>query len=96
LSQASIPPYGYYVDGFQRHFRDSEGPKKYDYNYYAAAYRYGYDLAADQRYKGKTWEEVQADARSGWESAGHTPLWEDVKEIVRHAWEEVAGGQDSG
>jgi len=54
LTQSSIPPYAYYVDGFQRHHRDSKGPKKYDHNYYAAAYRYGHDLAANQRYKGKT------------------------------------------
>ena len=57
-----------------------------DYDYYRPAYRYGYESAA--RYRGRTWEDAEADLRTGWDRYEHRgdSAWENVKEAVRDAW----------
>jgi hypothetical protein len=58
-----------------------------------AAYRYGVHAAVS--YPGKSWDEIEADLRRGWE----TPVqhiegiehaieadWDDVQEVVHDAW----------
>ena len=35
---------------------------------YEPAYRYGYDLAGNARYRGRDWAALEADARRDWES----------------------------
>ena len=63
----------------------------YDYDYWQPAYRYGYD--ASGRYRGKVWDDVESDLRSGWDRYEHrgTSTWENVKHAVRDAWDRVTG-----
>src|SRR4029453_1267929 len=42
---------------------------------YEPAYRYGYALAGNARYRGRDWPAVEADARRDWESR-HGGTWE--------------------
>jgi stress response protein YsnF len=59
------------------------------YEEYQPAYRYGYDLAAGERYAGRSWEDIESDARREWESRNPDSAWDRVKASVRHAWERV-------
>lgn len=54
------------------------------------AYRYGYDLSNDQRYRGRQWSEVENDARLDWER-NRPGTWEKMKNGIRHAWDSVRG-----
>lgn len=45
------------------------------------AYRYG--QAAQARYPGKMFAEVETPLRKGWEDSGETAAWADVKDAVR-------------
>lgn len=73
---------------------------RYSWNQYSPAYRYGYNLATDQRYAGRDWAEVEADARRNWEMENEG-TWQDFKDAVRYGWEQVkdalgVGGYDAG
>jgi hypothetical protein len=61
------------------------------FDYYRPGYRYGFEAA--NRFRGKQWDAVEADLRSGWdryEQRGQS-TWENVKDAVRDAWNRVVG-----
>lgn len=59
------------------------------YEYYQPGYRYGFESA--NRYRGRLWNEVESDLRSGWERYEHRAksTWENIKDAVRDAWDRV-------
>ena len=56
------------------------------YDDYDPAYRYGHGLAADARFQGRDWDEIEADVRGDWEQRHPGSAWERFKGAVRHAW----------
>jgi hypothetical protein len=65
---------------------------------YEPGYRYGYEMANDTRYRGRQWNEVESDLRSGYGSwaqrSGYRDepnAWERFKEGVRETWDNVRG-----
>lgn len=77
-----------YDTDFRHHFETTAYATDYTYDQYRPAYRYGYDLAADDQYRDKDWDMIENDARSNWESR-NPGTWERFKASVRHAWEEL-------
>jgi len=57
------------------------------FSYYEPAYRYGVDAA--HRYRGQSWDQIEANLDKGWESPGQH--WSDIKDAVRDAWDRVTG-----
>jgi hypothetical protein len=57
------------------------------YDEFDPAYRYGHAMASDSRYDGRSWDEVEQDARAEWERRHPQRAWERFKRAVRHAWE---------
>jgi uncharacterized protein (TIGR02271 family) len=59
------------------------------YEVHEPAYRYGYNLATDERYRDVSdWGKVESSARTSWEK--HNPgTWDRFKDSVRHAWDKV-------
>jgi len=55
------------------------------------AYRFGYRMADDLRYHGKSWPEVEGDLRQIYLRENPTSTWESVKDAVRYGWERVSG-----
>jgi uncharacterized protein (TIGR02271 family) len=80
-----------FASDFRSNFTTKYGNRGYSYDRYEPAYRYGYTLANDQRYKGKDWSVIEADARRDWEKNYQGSAWEDFKEAVRYGWERVKG-----
>lgn len=83
--------------GFREHYGAQYVGSGHDYDWYAPAYRYGYDLAMDERWdQYDTWDELEADARRGWEqtesAAGRA--WDDFKDAIRRGWEDVRDAMD--
>lgn len=67
---------------------------------YEPAYRFGHDLGHREEYRGQDWATVEPHARQHWESGGGASgdesggmkgAWEDFKDSVRHAWDQVTG-----
>ena len=67
------------------------GPDYYDR--FRPAFRYGFDSA--RHHVGRTWDDAESDLRRGWESYPHrassSPVWDEIKEAVRDAWDRVVG-----
>jgi len=78
-----------YDPDFRTHYQSSfSGMGSYDR--FQPAYRYGYTLATDNRYQGRSWSEVEPEARRAWNSQNQN-TWEDFKDAVQYSWDKVRG-----
>jgi hypothetical protein len=70
---------------FRQHCTRTFGVRGLTYDQCSPAYRYGYDLAGDERYRGE-WSTVEPEARRGWESR-HRGTWDQFRDAVRYSWD---------
>jgi hypothetical protein len=73
---------------FRQHFENSTLATDYTYDQFRPAYRYGYDLATDETFRGRDWVDIEMDARRRWDER-NPGTWDRFKDSVRHAWEEI-------
>jgi hypothetical protein len=81
-------------------WRENYGGRPYatgrNYEEFRPAYKYGYE--SGRHHMGRTWNEVEADLRTGWDRyegrGGAESAWEKVKDAVRDAWHRVTGQTD--
>jgi uncharacterized protein (TIGR02271 family) len=76
---------------FRRDFQTNYGTSGASYDTYAPSYRYGYDMASDPRYKGKSFSEVESDLRTDYSSRYPNSTWDKMKNSVRYGWDKVTG-----
>jgi hypothetical protein len=81
--------YQTYDETFRTHYNDTYRTTGRDYDSYQPAYRYGYNLAYDERYMDRDWDEIEPEARRDWEREHPDSLWENVKDAIENAWNEV-------
>ena len=72
---------------FQRRYATSGA----SYDTYQPAYRYGYEIASDPRYKGRSFDEVESDLRTDYGRRYPKGAWEKMKDAVRYGWDKVTG-----
>jgi uncharacterized protein (TIGR02271 family) len=77
-----------YSDDFRKHYVTAFGDRGVAYTDYEPAYRYGYELGTNERYRGRDWAALEADARRDWE-ARHPSTWERFKDAIRYGWDKV-------
>ena len=77
-----------YERTFRGHFRDSDISDRYAYDDVVPAYRFGYTLANNERYRNQKWEDLEPEARQAWEEKNRG-TWDDVRDSVQHSWREV-------
>lgn len=77
-----------YDNRFRQHFESHVFAGDADYHTYEPAYRYGYNLARDERFRGSNWEDLEMEAHRSWDER-NPGTWERFKDTIRHAWEEV-------
>jgi uncharacterized protein (TIGR02271 family) len=82
-------PFELYDNDFRTYHQSSPGAQL-QYESAAPAYRYGYDVATSQYYRGRDWDAIEREARGPWEQK-NPGTWEQAKEAVRHAWAKVTG-----
>lgn len=81
-----------YDDDFRTHFKSRYGTdRSLRYEDYAPAYQYGYTSASDERYRGRSWDEVEPTLRTDYERRYPNSAWERFKDSVRYGWEKVTG-----
>lgn len=75
---------------FRDHFETSiYGTHGFTYEQYLPAYRYGYDLATNERFREMNqWDELEPEARRYWDER-NPGTWDQFKDAVRRAWAEV-------
>lgn len=76
-----------YEPDFRNHYQTTYADSGYDFNQVQPAYRYGYDLAGTGRYQGKSWNEVEPQARADWQRQHPETDWNNVRDAVRYSWE---------
>ena len=79
-----------YEADFRGHYTTSLASRGHPYERWSPGYRYGYELASDQRYAGRDWTAIEVDARRDWE-ARHQGTWDEFKDTIRYAWDKVHG-----
>jgi uncharacterized protein (TIGR02271 family) len=81
-----------YDDDFRQDFNARYGSTRgAKYETYAPAYQYGYRMASDERYRGRSWNEVEANLRTDYERDYPGGKWEQMKDSVRYGWEKITG-----
>lgn len=88
-SMGSATTYETFDPDFRTHYQSSFSGRG-DWNRYQPAYRYGWTLANDERYRGRNWSEVEPEARKAWNSQNQNS-WEDFKDAVQYSWDKVRG-----
>jgi hypothetical protein len=43
----------------------------------------------DKRYRGWDWDRLEPEARRTWQERYPKTLWDDIKDAVRYAWENI-------
>jgi uncharacterized protein (TIGR02271 family) len=79
--------YADYDSDFRTHWQTNYSSAGGTYEDYQPAYRYGSTLASDDRYRGRSWNDIETDARQDWETRNPGGTWERFKAAVRHGWE---------
>jgi uncharacterized protein (TIGR02271 family) len=76
---------------FRSDYQQRYGAAGSAYDTYLPAYQYGYTTASDPRYRGRSFEESEADLRADYERRYPASTWERMKDAVRFGWERVTG-----
>jgi uncharacterized protein (TIGR02271 family) len=77
-----------YMEDWRGHYNTNYANSGYTFEQFTPAYRYGYNLANNQQYRGRQWTEIESDARMQWEER-NPGTWDQFKDSVRNAWERV-------
>ena len=62
------------------------------YDEYKPAYSYGSEMARNEKYRGRQWNDVESDLRTDWDSRyanGGQSTWEKMKAAVRQGWDRM-------
>jgi len=62
-----------------------------NFNDYAPAYRFGSTLAADPRYSGRNYSEIEPELRAEYGRKYPESAWDRVKDAVRYGWDRATG-----
>lgn len=80
-----------YSRDFRTNYNNQYASGGRDYTYYEPAYRYGYDLAGREQYRGRSWEEIEPQARLDWERTHPDRSWNDFRDAAYFAWQRTTG-----
>lgn len=74
---------------YRQHYEANLAASGDQYDAYEPAYRYGYDMASTETYRGRPWKDVEPALRTEWEGRNPGSTWEKIKAAVRHGWEKI-------
>jgi hypothetical protein len=78
-------------DECRRDFETHQGTSGATWSTMEPAYQYGHRMAADPRYRGRSWAEVEGEIRASYAREQPHSQWDSVKDAVRYGWERVSG-----
>ena len=71
-------------EGFRSHF-ESNYSASGNFEDYEPAYRYGFDLASEDTFKGKPWSDARSDVKRRWDEERNEP-WFKFDQAVEHGY----------
>ncbi|MDY0975599.1 general stress protein [Massilia sp. CFBP9012] len=76
---------------YRNHWNSVYGAGGEAYDEYRPAYSYGSEMALNDKYRGRPWNDVETDLRSDWDTRypGEQSTWEKMKSAVRHGWDRM-------
>jgi hypothetical protein len=76
---------------YRNHWNSVYGASGEAYDAYRPAYSYGSEMALNEKYRGRPWNDVETDLRSDWDTRypGEQSTWEKMKSAVRHGWDRM-------
>jgi uncharacterized protein (TIGR02271 family) len=74
-----------YDADFRKHHTSTFASSGKAYADYEPAYRYGYTLSTDPRYRGHKWPQLESEAQREWE-ARHGKTWQQYRDAVYYGW----------
>ncbi len=74
-----------YDADFRNHYNQNFGRTNMAYERFRPAYQYGYTTAG--RYKGRQWNDVEADLRRDWERQHPDSKWEQFKAAIHEGFD---------
>lgn len=74
---------------FRGHSQSAFAGRGAGYEQVSPAYRYGWQLAQDQRNRGRDWMAVRGDARNAWEQQ-NPGTWDKIEAAVRYAYDRTS------
>jgi len=80
-----------YSDDFRTDFNTRYGASGGRYETYQPAYDYGYRMAQDPRYSGRSWSDVESTLQTDYMRNNPNSTWDEMKGAVRYGWEKVSG-----
>jgi len=87
LNRVDYDEYSAFDSIFRTDYQTRYANSGYTYEQYEPAYRYGYTLANDTRYRDRDWNTIENDARTYWAQNYQDSPWQDFKDAVRHSWQ---------
>lgn len=82
-------------DYYRNHFLANYSGE--DYDRVKPAYAYGSEMARNEKYRGRKWDEVENDLRSDWSTrngGGAGDTWDRMKAAVRRGWDRMTNDDD--
>lgn len=76
---------------FRSDFQNRYAAGGASYDTYLPAYRYGYDMARDARFSGRSFDEVEPDLRKDYGQRYPNNTWDRMKDAIRYGWNRVSG-----
>ena len=93
LTERARPRFEQFEPDLQAHYEETYGDGDRDFDEYSRGYQYGMALAEDERYRGRDWEEVEAEAGKEWKSQENSN-WDNFKEAARYGWYRIRGKEE--
>jgi hypothetical protein len=75
--------YNFHDASFRRHYQLNYHDNPHDYEYYAPAYRFGYELAEENA--GMDWGRIETEAQEHWQTQHNIP-WQEMAEAIHYGW----------
>lgn len=76
---------------FGEHYRNRYGRTGRPYQDFQPAYRFGWEMAHEQRYHNRDWNALEQDARSDWEQRTSRQRWEEMRDAVMEGFNRGRG-----
>jgi len=72
---------------FAHHYGSRYGHTGRSYSYYQPAYRYGSELAADNRTQNRSWQELESEVRHRWQQRYADRDWSEMRDAIREGFD---------
>lgn len=90
-AQPGTAKFDTYESKFRTHYTTAFANKGRTYEQYQPAYRTGFDLAGQERYRGRDWNQIETDVQRDWNQRNPNNSWQDFKDAVHEGWNALRG-----